>query len=90
MGVPIRPAAIVFVPAGAIGASLIKQALTDLFPNGICPIEPSRVGSLNFDDARAARAFHSQDMLPDFTKGKMLDGGRRLSGPTLIGQQARP
>jgi hypothetical protein len=87
---PDRPASILLVPAGAIGAGLIEQPLPDVLPYRLRSIEPKSVCLLNFDDARAALALDPQDMALDVGKPALLDRLRRPRSGTRIGQHGIP
>jgi hypothetical protein len=48
---------------------VIEQPLADVFPNGMRPVKPDGIQRLDFDDAIAANALHSQHMPRDFRRG---------------------
>lgn len=87
---PDRPASILLVPAGANGAGLIEQPLTDVLPEGLLAIEPNGVCLLNFDDPRAALALDAEQMALDVRKPALLDRLRRPRSGARIGQQRIP
>jgi hypothetical protein len=59
--------------ARAISAPVIKQTLTGLLPCRVRAIEPDCIYGLNFDDARAAQAGHTQQESRDFVEAKLGD-----------------
>jgi len=73
------------VPACAIVAGLIEQALTDIFPDGMWPIKSDGIRLLNFDDAKAPQALDAQHMARNFRKSTLLDRQRRSSSGERIG-----
>jgi hypothetical protein len=48
------------VTTGSICAGLVEQSLPNIFLDSVRPIEPDRIRLLNFDDAKASRAFNPQ------------------------------
>jgi hypothetical protein len=78
------------VSAGAIAASLVEQALPDIFPDGMRPIKPDGIGFLHFDGAKAADAFDAQHMARDFREAALLNWQRRPSGGARVGQDRVP
>jgi hypothetical protein len=47
-------------------ATIVEQAESNILPHGMWPIQPDGVGLLNFNDAKAAQAFHAKHMSRDF------------------------
>lgn len=70
----------------AIGAGLIEQPLSDIFPDRMRAIEPDRVRLLDFDGAQAAHAFDAQDVTRNFREPALLDRQSGPAGRTRIGQ----
>jgi hypothetical protein len=65
--------------AAVIGAGLVKQTLSDIFPERVLSIKSNRVRLLDFDDPSAAGAFDAEHMVLDFCKAALLDRLRRCS-----------
>ena len=87
---PVRPASVFLEPACAVGAGLVEQPPPDIFPDGMRPIKPGRIGLLNFDDAETAPALDAQHMARDFREPKLLDRQPWFSGGAGIGQDRGP
>jgi len=78
------------VPARPIAASLVEQALPDIFPDSMRPIEPDRIGLLDFKNAEAPLALDSEQMARDFREAALLDRKWRPSSGAPIGQDCLP
>ena len=61
------------MPACATAASLVEQALTDIFPDGMRPIKSDSIRFLHFDNAKAADAFDAKYMARNFREAALLD-----------------
>jgi hypothetical protein len=61
-----RPAAVVFMAAGPVLASVVEQPLSDILPDRVSAIQADRVGLLNFDDALATAAGNAQHVALNF------------------------
>jgi hypothetical protein len=78
------------VPACAIAAGLVEQALPDIFPDGMWSIKSDGIGFLHFDGAKAANAFDAEHMARNFREAALLDWQRWSSGRARIGQDRLP
>jgi hypothetical protein len=81
----VWPAAVLFVPPGALLAGIVQHVLADVLPDGLPTIETNSIGSLNFDDSAAAPARHPQQVLPDFGEPLRPDprAGRSVVGRNI-------
>src|ERR1700738_5556903 len=87
---PARPASIFLVPACAVGASLVEQSLSNIFPDGMRPIKSDGIGLLDFDNAKAADAFDAKHMARNFREAALLDRQRRPSSGSPGGPRRAP
>src|SRR5690349_19598378 len=87
---PIRPTSIFLMPAGTVGAGLIQQALTDIFPDRIGSEVADGLRLLHLDNARAARAFDAEQMALNISESALLNGHPRLAGRARVLQQRLP
>jgi hypothetical protein len=78
------------VPACAVAAGLVEQALPDILPDGMRPIKPDGIRLLNFDNAKTADAFDAEQMAGDFREAALLDRQRRPSSGARFGQDRIP
>ena len=76
----MRPAAVLLVPPGAIGAGLVEQALPDVLQGRMWPIEPEPIRLLDFDE----------DVTRNFGKSALLDRQPRSADGSGIGQHRVP
>lgn len=87
---PIGPAAVLFVPTGAIGAGLVEQALGDIFPERVRSEAAHGFRLLHLDNPRAARAFDPQHMALDVSESALVDRHLGLAGRARVVQQGFP
>ena len=78
------------MPPGAVGAGLVEQALTDIFPYRSSSEVADGFCLLHLDDARAARVFDAEHMALDISEAAMLDRHRGLAGRAGVVQQRLP
>jgi hypothetical protein len=77
-----RPAAVLFVAAGASLTGIFQQPLSDTFPDSLGAGQPDGIGCLDLDGAAAAVTGNAQHMLPDVAEPLLLD---RAAGWSCVG-----
>jgi hypothetical protein len=71
-------------------AGVVEQALTDLSPGRVRPVEPNGIEALDLDAAGAPGAFNPEQLPRDLRQPHLLEGQPRLSGCARVPEDAFP
>ena len=87
---PVRPASVLLETARPDLAAVVEQALTDVLPDRVRPVQFHRVAALDLDGPRAAPALDPKQFARNLRQPHLLEGQPWPSGGARVPEKRVP